>query len=121
MRGGREAMQQLAGLGKVAGIGGIALGVVVLLLRPLIEQVLPGLEPSARAEAVQVIAIGAFSLGALGIVTWAVSAFSGKGAPSVRTRGDRSVGIIAGKNVSFGSGGVPPEPAVSKEEADQTA
>jgi hypothetical protein len=31
-------LSQLADLGKVAGIGGIALGVVVLLLRPVIEQ-----------------------------------------------------------------------------------
>jgi hypothetical protein len=89
----------LTGLGKVAGIGGIALGAVVLLVRPLIEQALPGLDPAARAQAVQVIAIGAFALGGLGILSWVAGKTTG---PSVRTGGDRSPGIVAGRDVSLG-------------------
>lgn len=61
----------LVALGKVAGIGGIAVGAVVLLLGPLIHTAVPGLASTDRATAVMTIAVCAFGLGALGIVAWA--------------------------------------------------
>lgn len=99
-----ELTLDLTSLGKVAGIAGIATGAVVILVRPLIEQVLPGLDPTARAETVQLIAIGAFALGGLGILTWAITflVIGSATGPSVRTRGRRSPGVIAGGNVFFG-------------------
>jgi hypothetical protein len=59
-------LSQLKSLGEVAGIGGIALGVVVLLVRPLIDTI-AGLPESARAGTVKWIAVGCFAIGALGI------------------------------------------------------
>jgi hypothetical protein len=80
-------LAQLAGLGKVAGIGGIALGVVVLLVRPVIEQsaTLPG---ATRGWLLLTIAVGALALGALGMVLWVLGNRSG--AQIARTEGDAS-------------------------------
>jgi hypothetical protein len=80
-------LSQLAGLGKVAGIGGIALGVVVLLLRPVIEQsaILP---EAIRGRLLLTIAVGALALGALGMVVWVLGNRSG--AQIARTQGDES-------------------------------
>ena len=87
-------------LGKVAGIGGIAVGAAVMILRPVIEKALPGLEPGARAQAVLVIAIGAFVLGALGIIAWAASAFVRRGGQSARAGRDAAA---AGRDAIVGS------------------
>jgi uncharacterized membrane protein len=64
-------LSQLKSLGEVAGIGGIALGVVVLILRPLIAAI-AGLPKDARAGPVKLIAIGCFVIGALGIAAWTI-------------------------------------------------
>lgn len=74
----------ITGLGKVAGIGGIAVGAAVLVLRPLIEGALPDLDPEARSQAALVIAIGAFALGALGILAWIIGARTGRSGQTVR-------------------------------------
>jgi hypothetical protein len=65
----------LAALGKIAGIGGIAIGAVVLLVRPLIDK-------AAKAKPGQLalfrlIAIGAFAIGVLGIGAWALNGSGG--------------------------------------------
>ncbi len=78
---------KLASLGKVAGIGGIALGVVVLLLRPVIEQSTTLAEP-LRGWLLVTIAIGAFGIGALGIIGWVMG--NRPGAQIARTAGDNS-------------------------------
>jgi hypothetical protein len=80
-------LSQLAGLGKVAGIGGIALGVVVLLLRPVIEQSAT-LPEATRGWLLLTIAVGALALGALGIVLWVLGNRSA--AQIARTEGDES-------------------------------
>jgi len=82
----------LARLGKVAGIGGIALGAAVLVLQPLIESAVPILEPEARARVVLVVAVGAFVLGALGIVSWIIGAQPGR-------KGQR---VVAGRDAALG-------------------
>ena len=82
----------LAGLGKVAGIGGVAVGATVLVLRPLVEGALPGLEPAARAEAVMVIAIGAFALGALDVAAWLIGSRAGQRGQVVTAGRDAAVG-----------------------------
>lgn len=64
-------LKTLAGLGKVAGIGGIALGVLLLLLRDVLaSKVLAGLPPEQALQLLWAIVIGAFVIGALGIVAW---------------------------------------------------
>jgi len=54
-------LSQMVALGKVAGIGGIAVGAVVLLLRPVIEQSAHLPEPM-RGWLLLIIAIGALVL-----------------------------------------------------------
>lgn len=92
---GNEAMDlsTLASLGKVAGVGGIALGVVVLLVRPIIDRV-SSVPAAQRAPMLRFVAIGAFGIGALGIVAWLVSGLSGGNVTS------GAGGIAAGRDVS---------------------
>jgi hypothetical protein len=64
-------LSALASLGKVAGLGGIAIGVVALLVRPIIDRASSA--PAAqRAPLLRFAAMGAFGIGALGIA-WLVS------------------------------------------------
>lgn len=59
-------LSYLGSLGKVAGVGGIAIGAMVLLVRALIAKA-----GKAKAEQIALfrhIAIGAFVIGALGII-----------------------------------------------------
>jgi hypothetical protein len=95
-------LSQLKSLGEIAGIGGIALGVVVLLVRPLIATI-AGLPKNARAGPVKLIAIGCFAIGALGITAWTISSQSG--GRQVSTRGAQSPGVISGGDatVSYGT------------------
>jgi len=63
-------LSSLASLGKFAGIGGIAIGAMVLLVRQLVDKA-----TKAKPEQLalfRLIAIGAFAIGALGIVAWAI-------------------------------------------------
>jgi hypothetical protein len=78
---------KLASLGKVAGIGGIALGVVVLLLRPVIDQSTTLAEPT-RGWLLLTISGGAFAIGVLGIIGWIIA--NRQGAQIARTAGKHS-------------------------------
>ena len=56
-------LKALANLGKVAGIGGIALGVVAILLKDVLaNQVFQGLPPQQAYQLLFVITIGLFVL-----------------------------------------------------------
>ena len=68
-------LSPLESLGKIAGLGGIALGVVVVLVRPVIDRV-STTPPEQRASLLRLITIGTFGVGALGIVAWLVSGLS---------------------------------------------
>jgi hypothetical protein len=68
-------LSSLASLGKVAGLGGIAIGLVVLLVRPIIDRV-SGLPARERAPMLRFVAIGAFAIGTLGIIAWLISGLS---------------------------------------------
>jgi hypothetical protein len=95
---------QLESLGEVAGIGGIALGVVVLVLRPLITTI-AGLPKDARAGPVKLIAIGCFVIGALGIAAWTIgNRFAG---PQVSTHGAEAPGIVSGRDATVTYGASP--------------
>jgi hypothetical protein len=91
-------LSQLKSLGEVAGIGGIALGAVVLLVRPLIATI-TGLPKNARAGTVKWIAVGCFAIGALGIVAWTIGARS-----SVATAGSQSPAVISNGNATINYG-----------------
>ena len=98
---------QLKPLGEVAGIGGIALGVVVLVLRPLIAS-LSGLPKDARTGPVKLIAIGCFVIGALGIAAWTVG--NRAAGPEVSTNGAQSPGIVSGGSATVTYGASPAAP-----------
>ena len=68
-------LSSLASLGKVAGVGGIAIGAVVLLVRPLIDKA--GKAKPEQLALFRLIAIGAFAIGVLGIVAWAMGTGGG--------------------------------------------
>jgi hypothetical protein len=84
----------LGRLGKVAGIGGIAIGAVVLLLNALIGTI-PGLPADQQAEIVKLLAILGFGIGVLGIIAWLASG-QASSMPSVKA--DRG-SIAAGRDV----------------------
>jgi hypothetical protein len=92
-------LSQLESLGKVAGIGGIAIGAVVLLIRAIIDKT-SSMPAKQRASMLRLLAIGAFSVGAMGIVAWAVNGWSG--GPHASTRGNDSPAVIGGGNVTIG-------------------
>ena len=91
----------LVALGKIAGIGGIAIGMIVILGRLLIQRS-ASLPAKERAPMLRLMAIGAFAIGGLGIVAWTLGNSSGvhvTGAPGSVTAG----GNATGNTVNFGS------------------
>jgi hypothetical protein len=92
-------LSQLKSLGEIAGIGGLAIGAVLLLVRPLIDKL--GIVPAAqRGPLVRLIAGGAFGIGVLGIGAWLIAGTTG--GPAASTAGNQSPAIIGGGNVSVG-------------------
>jgi hypothetical protein len=92
-------LSQLEPLGKVAGIGGIAIGAVVLLIRGIIDKT-SSLPAKQRASTLRMLAIGSFGVGALGIMAWAATAWSG--GQQASTHGNDSPAIISGGNATVG-------------------
>jgi hypothetical protein len=86
-------LSSLASLGKVAGLGGIAIGLVVVLVRPIIDRV-SSVPAAERAPMLRFVGMGAFGIGALGIVAWLISGLS-------NTSVTAGVGgVAAGRDVS---------------------
>jgi hypothetical protein len=88
-------LSSLASLGKIAGLGGIGLGVVVLLVRPVIDRT-SDVPAAQRGPLLRFIAMGAFGIGALGIVAWLVSGMSVGNVTVTAGQG----GLAAGHDVS---------------------
>lgn len=65
-------LSSLAELGKVAGVAGVAIGMIVVLVRPVIERT-SSLPRGERGPMLRLVAIGAFAIGALGIIAWLVA------------------------------------------------
>lgn len=80
-------LSSLAELGKIAGLAGVAIGMIVLLVRPIIDRA-SSLPEAQRGPMFRLIAIGAFAVGAVGIVDWAVAGITIE--PAV-TNGGRGV------------------------------
>jgi hypothetical protein len=68
-------LSSLESLGKVAGLGGIAIGLVALLVRPIINRV-SSVPAAERAPLLRLVAMGAFGIGGAGIIAWLVSGLS---------------------------------------------
>src|SRR6202035_1388982 len=90
-------------LGKVAGIGGIAIGAVVLLLNALIGTI-PGLPADQQAEIVKFLAILSFGIGALGIIAWFAG---GKASSTTSVKADHG-SFAAGRDMSNVNLNTPP-------------
>ena len=104
-------LSSLAELGKVAGIGGLAIGMIVLIARPIIEAA-KDLPRAERAPTFRFIAVGAFAIGGLGILAWLLATIAAP--PSGGSGGNCNV-----TSGGIGSGGnkvncdfVPSAPAV---------
>ena len=69
-------LSQIEPLGRVAGIGGIAIGAVVLLIRAITNKT-SAVPAQQRAPTLRLLALGAFGVGALGIVAWLANGWSG--------------------------------------------
>ncbi len=62
-------LSSLAELGKVAGVAGVAIGMVALIARAVIDR--SSSLPRARREPMlRLVMLGAFAIGALGVVAW---------------------------------------------------
>lgn len=92
-------LPQLELLGKVAGIGGIAIGAVVIIIRGIVDKT-SSLPARQRAAMLRLLAIGAFGFGVLGIMAWVAGGWSG--GQKASTRGNDSPAIIGGGNVTIG-------------------
>jgi len=88
-------LPQLELLGKVAGIGGIAIGAVVIIIRGVLDKT-SSVPTKQRASMLRLLAIGAFGVGALGILAWVANG------QKASTRGNDSPAIIGGGNVTIG-------------------
>jgi hypothetical protein len=91
-------LSQLKQLGEVAGIGGIALGAITILLRNLIGSI-AGIPKQDRARVVTFLAGGCFTIGVLGIAAWTfgnqpsqpTASTIGGQSPAIVSKGDTSV------------------------------
>lgn len=92
-------LPQLELLGKVAGIGGIAVGAAVVIVRAVLDKT-SSVPARQRASMLRLMAIGAFGVGALGIIAWVANGWSG--GQNATTRGNDSPAIISGGNVTIG-------------------
>jgi hypothetical protein len=89
----------LEALGKVAGIGGIAVGAVVLIIRGIIDKT-SSVPAKQQASTLRLLAMGAFGIGALGILAWVGTSLSS--GQHASTRGHDSPAVIGGGNVTIG-------------------
>jgi hypothetical protein len=101
-------LPQLKQLGEVAGIGGIALGAITILMRNLIGSI-AGIPKQDRARVVTFIAAGCFAIGALGIAAWAFG--NQPPQPTASTIGGQSPAIVSkgDASVSYGTPAVSPQ------------
>ena len=106
-------LSSLATLGKVAGLGGIAIGVVVLLVPPLIDRT-SGVPAAQRGPLLCFVAGGAFAIGALGIVAWLVSGLAGGPTVTAEAGGVAGGRDVSGNTVSIGQlpGGGASQPGI---------
>jgi O-antigen/teichoic acid export membrane protein len=103
-------LSSLAELGKVAGVAGIAIGLIALLA----PQIIKSASTPPRAEQgpmLRLIAIGAFAIGALGIVAWLIAGVQMGTSVATGNCGIATNGAATGNTVNCGS----PPPAQPKQ------
>ena len=95
-------LTSLESLGKIAGLGGIAIGAVVLITRSVIDRT-PSLPPKERGPLLRSVAMGAFGIGALGIVAWLLGNLS-VGNVTANHGGVAVKGNLNGSTITGGTG-----------------
>ena len=89
----------LSALGKVAGIGGIALGVFLLLFRGVLEkELLPksGLDPKQGYAIILSLMIFTFGIAGIGVIAWLIGRATSPKAPISAS----ALGVLAGIGAS---------------------
>jgi hypothetical protein len=90
----------LASLGKIAGLAGIAVGVVLFIVKKVLDKS-GGLAKPEQAALLNRIVLGAFLLGGAGIFSWVLTENKGQtvtGAPCGMTVG----GSVSGGSINCG-------------------
>jgi hypothetical protein len=83
-------------VGQIAGIGGLALGVFLLLFRDIIRKnIFPKLPAPEAYRLLRLITLAAWSIAVVGIGAWVLVSYSGSGA-TVKA----DCGVAVGGNVS---------------------
>jgi hypothetical protein len=110
-----DAANLFAGAGKIAGLGGMSIALIVLLLRPVIApNVLQGLAVPARERVLRLVVISAFLVGLAGLASYTFSVWlqsTAKQAGGLSVGGNAIVGGNAdirdstqvGKDLSVGN------------------
>lgn len=81
----------LEALGQVAGIGGIALGVLLLVFRDVVRKaIFPTLSPDHGFRLLRLIVVSVWSVAVLGVGAWIWTEVQCGGAERIATRGDQS-------------------------------
>jgi hypothetical protein len=100
----------LGRLGKVAGIGGISVGAVILVFNALIGAI-PGLPPDQQADVVRLLAFLGFGIGVIGIIAWSASGRASPPTPTISVTADRG-GMAAARDNIIGATKTPkPRPS----------
>lgn len=85
-------------VGQVAGIGGLALGVLLLVFREIIrKKIFPKLPPDHAYRLLRLITVAVWSVAIVGIVAWV---YAGQGSAKAASA---NCGIAIGGDVSGGS------------------
>ncbi|WP_192253571.1 hypothetical protein [Mesorhizobium silamurunense] len=89
----------LKAVGQVAGIGGLALGVFLLLFREIIrKKIFPKLPPAEAYRLLRLIVIAVWSVAVVGIAAWV---YSGQGLAKAASADHGSIAV--GGDISGGS------------------
>lgn len=100
-------LSSLVELGKVAGLAGVAIGLVAVIMLAVVKRT-PTLARTERAPMLRLVAIGALTIGVLGIVAWLIAGM--QLGTSVKG-GDCSIatnGTAIGNTVNCGAGPAAP-------------
>ena len=89
----------LAAIGEVAGIGGIAVGALVLIFRSAIDRALILTPKADRTRLVSIIVACSFAVAVFGIGAWLLT--NAKGGNIVTSYGDQSPATVTGKDVNI--------------------
>ncbi len=98
-------VEVLETVGKIAGIGGIALGVMLLLFRELIRKsIFPALKKDDAYRLLKLMVVLVWSVAIAGIGAWAWVEVGAKPSGEISTEGDCSPVIVGTEgNVTFSS------------------